>query len=82
MYVMKTPKEEPVIYSSLVPVILGAIFALLQTFGVEFTQEQQFAIIAAIIAIVPVLAYFVRKYTTPWTSDNPLVKYPEDHTSI
>lgn len=79
---MKTPKEEPVIYSSLVPVILGAIFALLQTFGVEFTQEQQAAIIAAIIAIVPILALFARKYTTPWTAENPLVKYPEDHTPI
>lgn len=77
---MKTPKQEPVLYSSLVPVILGAIFALLKSFGVNFTQEQQTAVIGVIIALVPVVAYFVRQHTTPWNAENPLVKYPEDPT--
>ena len=67
-------------YSSLVPVILGAIFALLQSFGVNFTTEQQSAIVALIIALVPVVAWFVQKYTTPWQPENPLVNYPEDQT--
>ena len=67
-------------YSSLVPVVLGAIFALLQSFGVQFTQEQQTAIITVIVLLVPVVAYVVRQYVTPWNEDNPLVKYPEDET--
>ena len=77
---MKTPKQEPLMYSSLVPVVLGAIFALLQSFGVQFTQEQQTAIITVIVLLVPVVAYVVRQYVTPWNEDNPLVNYPEDET--
>ena len=59
-------KREPLVSVAVVTSIIGAVLALLKSFGVDITNEQQAAISGLALVVAPlVVALFVRPKVTP-----------------
>lgn len=61
-----TVRREPLVTAAVVTSVLGAILALLKSFGVDISAEQQAAISGLALVVAPLLvAVFVRPRVTP-----------------
>jgi hypothetical protein len=61
-----TVSREPLVSVAVLVAVVGAVLALLKSFGVDITNEQQAAISGVALVVAPILvALFVRPRVTP-----------------
>jgi hypothetical protein len=59
--------NEPAVTIGAITTAVAAVIALVVAFGVEITEDQSIAILAAIATIGPIVAaYLTRARVTPW----------------
>lgn len=58
-------KNEPVITVAGVTAAVTAVIALLVSFGVDLTQDQQNAILGVVAVVAPLVVIYARKFVTP-----------------